>query len=47
MNVSLPHHSHPLKDAKLACLAWLIFCITLWALGFLLCATIIERLYLR
>ena len=47
MNVSLHHHTHPLKDTTLTCLAWLIFCIILWALGLLLCEMIIERLYLR
>ena len=47
MNVRIDHHRYPLRNQTLACFAWMVFCISLWAAGILLCKTIIETLYFR
>jgi hypothetical protein len=47
MNVRILNRTHPLNDAALFRLVWMLFCIALWALGLVLCETIIEELYFR
>ncbi len=47
MNVRILNHTHPFNNAALNRLVWMLFCIALWALGLILCETIIEKLYFR
>jgi len=47
MNLRFDHHMYRPKDGMLSTLAWLAFCISLWALAILLCETVIEHLYFR
>ena len=44
MNLRFDHHMY---HGVLSTLAWLAFCISLWALAILLCETVIEHLYFR
>jgi len=45
MNVRFGHHQYPPRHQTLAFVTWLVFCISLWAVGILLSKMIIEALY--
>jgi hypothetical protein len=47
MNVRLAPRMYPVRNAVLNRLVWMLICICLWALGILLCETVIEHLYFR
>ena len=47
MKLSDVHHPLPREDRPFALLLWLLFCISVWVLGFALSVLIIEKLYFR
>ena len=47
MNVRFNLHKYPLRHQTLACFAYMVFCIFLWATGIILCDKLIQALYFR
>jgi hypothetical protein len=47
MNVRFGQQLDAHRNAALPRVAWMVLFISLWALGIILCETIIERLYFR
>ena len=47
MNVSFAQHPESHRNTTLPRVMWMLIFISLWALGIILCETIIERLYFR
>jgi len=45
MKVSKFHHPLLAEDRPLTRLLWLLFCVSLWALGIALSALVIQKLY--
>ncbi|HVM60330.1 MAG TPA: hypothetical protein VMV72_05620 [Verrucomicrobiae bacterium] len=47
MKLSNVHHPSPKEAHPATLLLWLMFCVSVWLLGFTLAMVIIEKLYFR
>lgn len=45
MNLRLNHQQYPPTHSTFACFTYMVFCISLWTAGIILCVKIIEALY--